>query len=459
MVVGSIKNEDLFNFYECPKRFILMKRTGLLQETMDVSIQSQHLEIAKSFFSEYAYVQADWNEKKTQEAIEKQQNILFPVITGCLKETEFEIKIGGLLWDQGAYKILLPYLSREISERHRATAYLSFFLLKESQIPVSEEILFLGKRKIFKEVLPVSSKPLFIDFLEKQFDNYAEAFPINTKICSSCPFWNQCETVWTEKVFHPIKALSGIALSTHELLFSLGIHTMDDLLKTPITATLSEQVKGIEKLKLKAYSYIHNQVLIAADYVVPREWESTGRNYYFDIEADTYPYLFGFYNEKEYIPFLIKEEKNLNRVSRSLLNFLNKNAENIFHFFEYERKVLEYFLEKHQMRLPMIKLWDVYDILKKNMVLPIQHYSLKMVAKWLGYQWTINLEGQKSIRYFRLWQQKKDFSIIRAILKYNEDDCRATQIVKNWLHRPEEFGIAVVRLTKEEIHEIIVGRN
>ncbi len=452
-----IKNEDLFNYYECPRRFLLMKENGFLSSEMDQSIKVRHLEITRSFLEGRPYVDADWDRDKTLEAVLRRESVLFPVIAGRVYETNVEMKVGGLYWDGGKYTVLLPFLSREISDRHRTTAFLTYLLLKELGVPTAEEALFLGRVKNMRLKLNGSAKPNFLVFMERGFENMGTIYPETSKACTTCVFWNQCSAIIPEKRHLPLKALSGVTTPTLAAAELFGIRTIDDLLRKPLAQELIEKIKGVEKIKLKAYAFVNDLVLIAKGFEVPPEWLSGDPEMYFDIEADVAPYLFGFRSRDGYLPFLIKEEKNFERVTRSMLRFLNLRSRNVYHFFEYERKVLEQLQQKTQISLDRIKLWDVYDILKRNMILPIQHYSLKMVAKWLGYEWKVNLEGQKSIRYFRKWKEKNDREVLQAIMQSNEDDSPATEIIKRWLSNPKEFDIPVRYLSKEETHGIIMG--
>lgn len=456
MIIRSITNEDLFNFYECPRRFFLMKENWFSSIEMDQSIKMRHFEIARGFFDGKPYIDADWDRQKTLEALLRRESLLFPLLTGRLYEMDVEIKMGGLHWCGDQYTLLLPFLSREISDRHRTTVFLAHLLLKEVGIPMAEEALFLGRSRNERLKLSENAKPNFIAFMERGFENMGTVFPATSKACISCVFGNQCGVIVPEKRDLPLKALSGVTTSTLGAAELNGIRTLDDLLKKPLTQDLIEKIKGIEKLKLKAYAFINDLVLIAKGFEAPSEW-ARGEDLYFDIEADVTPYLFGFRTRDDYLPFLVKEERYYERVTRSMLRFLNLRARNVYHFFEYERKVLDQLQQKTQISLDRIQLWDVYDILRRNMILPIQHYSLKMVAKWLGYEWKVNLEGQKSIRHFRQWKEKNDHGVLRAILQYNESDCQATEIVKRWLSDPTAFNIPVRYLSKDEEHGIIVG--
>ena len=63
------------------------------------------------------------------------------------------------------------------------------------------------------------------------------------------------------------------------------------------------------------------------------------------------------------------------------------------------------------------------------------------MAGYLGYKWDDpNAGGAESVVWYNDWLDKKDLpdrqagdAIMKRILKYNEDDVRATLFIKEWL--------------------------
>ena len=72
----------------------------------------------------------------------------------------------------------------------------------------------------------------------------------------------------------------------------------------------------------------------------------------------------------------------------------------------------------------------LYDVVTKATEWPTRDYSLKTLAKFLGFGWRdIHPSGAASIEWFNRWVESQDQSIKQRILDYNEDDCRATRIL------------------------------
>ena len=77
---------------------------------------------------------------------------------------------------------------------------------------------------------------------------------------------------------------------------------------------------------------------------------------------------------------------------------------------------------------------DLYKIVQKQTDWPLGSYSLKALATYLGFKWRDETpSGALSIQWFNQYIETKDEKIIKRILEYNEDDCKATMILKDAL--------------------------
>jgi predicted RecB family nuclease len=74
---------------------------------------------------------------------------------------------------------------------------------------------------------------------------------------------------------------------------------------------------------------------------------------------------------------------------------------------------------------------DLYfDAVLKATEWPTRDYSLKTLAKYLGFKWRdTHPSGAASIEWFDRWVTTRDVAVRQRILDYNEDDCRATRIL------------------------------
>ncbi len=112
----------------------------------------------------------------------------------------------------------------------------------------------------------------------------------------------------------------------------------------------------------------------------------------------------------------------------------------IFYYSKYERTIYH----KLQAKYPDVctaeyidALFDptdtvdlYFDVVKRCMEWPTSDYSIKTLAKYLGFQWRdTHPSGAASIQWFDEWARTGAAETRQRILEYNEDDCRATRVL------------------------------
>jgi predicted RecB family nuclease len=111
----------------------------------------------------------------------------------------------------------------------------------------------------------------------------------------------------------------------------------------------------------------------------------------------------------------------------------------IFHFCPYEvqtvRRLGDYYNTPAERVDPLISRFvDLHERVTRVAILPVESYALKPIARWLGFNWrNPEANGAQSICWYAQWIETGDPHYLEAILHYNEDDCRATHRIKNWL--------------------------
>ncbi len=78
---------------------------------------------------------------------------------------------------------------------------------------------------------------------------------------------------------------------------------------------------------------------------------------------------------------------------------------------------------------------DLYfDYILRYTDWPVPSYSLKEIAHYLGFNWRDKTpSGALSIQWFAEYLEDKDPKKLERILLYNEDDCKATMVIKDYL--------------------------
>jgi len=128
----------------------------------------------------------------------------------------------------------------------------------------------------------------------------------------------------------------------------------------------------------------------------------------------------------------------------------------IFHFCSYEVDTVKrlaklYHTPKERVQPLMNRFVDVYEQVTQTVALPVESYALKAIARWLGFDWRDpQANGSQCIYWYDRWLDTSDRTLLDTIQRYNEDDCRATRHVKDWLvnfvqQNPHDLGLAEVR--------------
>ncbi len=144
----------------------------------------------------------------------------------------------------------------------------------------------------------------------------------------------------------------------------------------------------------------------------------------------------------EYAPFVAPTPADEERMLREFCRYVTSLSDYvIYHWHNYERVHLERMLEYYGISLRassriLNHLVDLRPIATKSFAFPCYSDGLKSIASCLGFQWRQeDVDALTSVvlylRYVRSGGTEKD--AITKIMTYNEDDCRATMFIKDWL--------------------------
>jgi predicted RecB family nuclease len=236
-------------------------------------------------------------------------------------------------------------------------------------------------------------------------------------------------------------------------LLQVGITTLEDMANAEIGKMRISgiSVKSLERWKLSAQMLLQNSHRVLEKPRLPIAktemfLDLEGTDVFVlegsEVKAD---YLVGLViresNQEKYVSFFAN---NLNEEQQILQQFLNLVRAGkdfvIYHYSSYEKTRLKALFEKYGTSealrtLVLDRMVDLLPVLKKCVVLPTYSYSLKPVAKLLGFSWRAEIGAQDSIVLYLKYLEDKDQKKREEIINYNEDDCRATVLVKDFLAR------------------------
>jgi uncharacterized protein len=232
--------------------------------------------------------------------------------------------------------------------------------------------------------------------------------------------------------------LQEVGLTTVEAVACAQPEVLDKALGNDVTPRLQRQAQAI----------FYNQPLRTSRTLsVP----AAPIELYFDIEAEPekrVDYLLGVLlvnhqtQTEHFYSFLAEKPEDEAIVWQQFLEFVSKYPDApIFHYSEYEVDTIKrlaklYQTPRSEVKQIICRLVDVHRCVTTLVTLPVENYSLKTLANWLGFTWRdATASGDQSVCWYDSWLKEGDRALLQAILRYNEDDCRATYHLKTWLTR------------------------
>ena len=178
---------------------------------------------------------------------------------------------------------------------------------------------------------------------------------------------------------------------------------------------------------------------------------------FFDIEVDPLRdmcYLHGFVeryegdnNTESFVPFFAEEltEEAEKQAFAQAYDYIIKSQPCVIYYYsKYERTIYQKLQKKYpdvctvedlELLFNPVHTVDLYyDVILKASEWPTRDYSIKTLAEYLGFVWRdTHPSGAASIEWFHKWTETGNMEIRQRILDYNEDDCRATRVLRDSL--------------------------
>jgi uncharacterized protein len=121
----------------------------------------------------------------------------------------------------------------------------------------------------------------------------------------------------------------------------------------------------------------------------------------------------------------------------------------VYHYAAYEQTALRRLMGEHSTREHAIDDWlrqellvDLYRVVRQSLRAGVTSYSIKEIEKLYGFERTAEVAGgAESVVLFDQWIEAREDSLLDGIRAYNEEDCRSTVALHEWLLglRPKEL--------------------
>jgi len=282
--------------------------------------------------------------------------------------------------------------------------------------------------------------------------------------CDICEYPELCDH-YRRQTNH-LQLVAGITRNQIDSLNRSGIKTVRDLAGfSSHTDKLSEEqvAKLSRQARLQQANYDSGENLcevIQPELIQGMPTESDG-DIFFDIEGFTFgqpggiEYLFGYttVNQGEEFHWLWAdtraEEKQLFEAFMLDIQARLKRhpSAHIYHYANYEKAALKRLAKRHRIFEAEVEdllragvFVDLYDIVRKALVLSQESYSIKKLENYYSFDRVSDVkEAMGSMEYYDAYLNALDEDPIEAeklkrqVLAYNQDDCASTLALVKWL--------------------------
>ena len=274
--------------------------------------------------------------------------------------------------------------------------------------------------------------------------------PVFRKSCvDTSPWGSACLRLAEEK--EDVALLYNVDIRRLKAFRYFGIRTIHDAANLDVDA-IEGQAPGLtrralEAAKRQAISLTKQSVIIRSKY----EDQTVGMEIHFDIESHPptdRDYLYGLLimgaDEEKYISFVAEKPEDEKIMWEDFLNWCDTLPDTftVYHYAPYESQRLNqlakrYNTENHEGLINFMNAFiDVNELVRTHAVFPLYFYSLKSIAKFLGFSWKGDVQGGgESILAYDKWLETGKRSHLESIIAYNEEDVQATAFLIDWLRR------------------------
>ncbi len=353
-------------------------------------------------------------------------------------------------------------LGRRPKQEYQIVAAFSAQLLAATQgVWPSKAGLILRRPDVYtvqlERLVPVMQDVLS-DCIETLLQRQEPEVFISRQKCGLCRWYSSCYAIARSQ--QHISLLPGVSPSRYRDLQELGVTTLESLANATISTlepTLSSEIAS--DLVQQAQSTVQNRAILR-----PRHWvqpetpqpfpptnvlPTAPIELYFDIEAEPelqLDYLLGVLvvdrrtQSSTFHALLAEHPQDEASIWQQFLDCVELYPDApIFHFSDYEVETVKrlaklYKTPREQVNLLLSRFVDMHQQVMDTVTLPVEGYSLKHLARWLGFEWRDrDVTGSQCVCLYDQWLKTGDRSLLDVILRYNEDDCRATYHLKDWL--------------------------
>ncbi len=341
-------------------------------------------------------------------------------------------------------------VAKNIKRDHILQAAYYNFVLGKIQGFTPEEFYLVNRNN---DIIPHK----FADYKSALELSIADVLKIKSGDLTPSPTYGSVKYNWTSytnklaKEADDVSLIPGISGAMKAKLNASKIFTVSDIQGVDIS-NLTD-IEGIGDVKATQFKLCAESLKSGKPLVKNKDaivLPDAKAELYFDLEgtdeitsgAAPFDYLMGILESEngseKYISFLAETPDDEEKIFREFLKYLDSKGDYVlYHWNTYEVTALKKLFEKYQVDGIKIleRMVDLYRVSHKSVVFPLYSYSLKAVAKFLKPDsWRHeDVDAMQSIVLYNEFVDTGDREKLQKVIDYNEDDCRATLLVKQYL--------------------------
>ena len=280
--------------------------------------------------------------------------------------------------------------------------------------------------------------------------------PAFSSVCKNCVWYSEC--VRELEKTDDLTLIPFLGRSKRDVMID-RIATVQDLAASNPDAYINKKKTDFAGIGPNSLRQFHARAQLLSTkgsqpyLTAPVSLPPSDHELFFDIEVDPMRdvcYLHGFVERRngddatERFVYFLAETPDAaaeERAFQGAWEYMKASpAAAIYYYSKYERSIYRKLRAKYpsvcsadeveQLFDPSRAVDLYYDVVRKATEWPTRDFSLKTLAKFLGFKWRdTHPSGAASIEWYNRWVETGDKKIRQRILDYNEDDCRATRIL------------------------------
>ena len=255
------------------------------------------------------------------------------------------------------------------------------------------------------------------------------------------PWKTYCNKMAIEN--NDISLALNVGLKRKITLNKIGLCTLKDLANTDIDKLIGLDGVGnktAQAMRRSAESLVKNKPIVFGKVTMP----NAKTIIYLDLEGTDdeglikIDYLFGALVDGKYYSFVAHKREDEGKMFAEFLEFLKQYDQYLlYHFGDYEKTRIKHMIKLYGIGEEVLdKLVDLHKIIREYVAFPAYGQGLKEIAHYLGYNWKHKeVNAMESVALYNDYLETGDKHKLQLVIDYNEDDVRATEVIKVYLDK------------------------